>query len=102
MTQTAKMDWVLFSEQGDGDMTTFPNLLQTTEPIEWFGLGRYNQDYSNKVCSAGKSCAPRDVTQGNPLRPSVWGFKMRYFPNIYGDFSALNYFSQDNKVSISL
>ena len=66
-------------------------------------VGTRTQDYSNnKVCSAGKSCAPRDVTQGNPLRPSVWGFKMRYFPNIYGDFSALNYFSQDNKASISL
>ena len=48
------------------------------------------QDYfTNKVCSVGKSCAPRDVTQRNPLRPPAWGFKMRYFPNIYGDFSAL-------------
>ena len=29
------------------------------------------QDYfTNKVCSVGKSYIPRDVTQGNPLRPS--------------------------------
>ena len=56
------------------------------------------QDYfTHKVYSVGKSCAPRDVTQGNPLRPSAWGFKMRYFPNIYGDFYALSYFPQDNK-----
>ena len=41
-------------------------------------VGTRTQDYSNnKVCSAGKSCAPRDVTQGNPLRPSVWGFNPR-------------------------
>ena len=56
------------------------------------------QDYfTNKVCSVGKSCAPRDVTQGNPLRPPAWSLKMRYFPNIYGNFSALSYFPQDNK-----
>ena len=44
--------------------------------------------FTNKVCSVGKSCSPRDVTQGNPLRPRAWGFEMRYFSNIYGDFSA--------------
>ena len=58
----------------------------------------YVQDYfTNKVYSVGKSGAPRDVTQGNPLRPSTWGFKMRYFPNIYGDFYALSCFPQNNK-----
>ena len=44
------------------------------------GASGLRQDYStNKVYSVGKSCAPRDVTQGNPLRSSAWGFKMRYF-----------------------
>ena len=56
------------------------------------------QDYfTNKVCSVGKSCSPRDVTQGNPLRPPAWGFKMRYFSNIYGDFSALSYFPKKTR-----
>ena len=33
--------------------------------------GRWVQDYfTNKVCSVGKPGIPRDVTQGNPLRPS--------------------------------
>ena len=78
--------------------------LSRFSPLHWRGLsnvreaGGYTQDYfTNKVYSVGKSCAPRDVTQGNPLRPSAWGFKMRYFPNIYGDFFAFNYFPQDNK-----
>ena len=38
----------------------------------------YVEDYfTNTVYSVGKSGAPRDVTQGNPLRPSTWGFNLR-------------------------
>ena len=37
------------------------------------------QDYITiKVCSVGKSDRRRDVTPGNPLRPSEWGFKHRW------------------------
>ena len=49
------------------------------------------------VCSVGKSDRHRDVTQGNPLRPSEWGFKIGYFPNIYGDFCTLSCFSLDTE-----
>ena len=53
-----------------------------------------HQDYFTiKVCSVGKSDRRRDVTQGNPLRPSKWGFKIGYFPNIYGDFCTFSRFS---------
>ena len=53
-----------------------------------------------KVCSVGKSDRRRDVTQGIPLRPSEWGFKIRYFPNIYGDFCTFSYFSLDTEDQI--
>ena len=47
-------------------------------------FGESRQDYFTiKVCSAGKSDRRRDVTQGNPLRLSEWGFKIGYFPNIF-------------------
>ena len=40
-------------------------------PINLGPTARLKQDYfTNKVCSVGKSGIPRDVTQGNPLRPS--------------------------------
>ena len=56
--------------------------------------GRLGQDYfTNKVCSVGKSDRRHDVTQGNPLRLSEWGFKIGYFPNIYGDLCTLSCFS---------
>ena len=52
------------------------------------------QDYFTiKVCSVGKSDRRRDVTQENPLRPSEWGFKICYFPNIYSDFCTFSCFS---------
>ena len=78
--------------------------VSVSHGLNWFKLSSdlnsrllyYNKVY-NKVYSVGQYCDPRDVTQGNPLRPSAWGFKMRYFPNIYGDFYAFNYFPQDNK-----
>ena len=60
-----------------------------------------NQDYfTNKVCSAGKSDRRRYVTQGNPLRPSEWGFKIGWFPNIYGDFCTFSCFSLDTEDQI--
>ena len=36
---------------------------------------RYQDYFTLKVCSVGKSNRRREVTQGNPLRPSEWGFK---------------------------
>ena len=59
------------------------------------------QDYFTiKVCSVGKSDRRRDVTQGNPLRPSEWGFKIGHFPNIYGDFCTFSCFSRDTEDQI--
>ena len=59
------------------------------------------QDYFTiKVCSVGKSDRRRDVTQGNPLRPSEWGFKVGYFPKIYGDFCTFSCFSLDTEGQI--
>ena len=60
------------------------------------------QDYfTRKVCSVGKSDRCRDVTQGNPLRPSEWGFKIGCFPNIYVDFYTFSCFSLDTEDQIS-
>ena len=50
-----------------------------------------------KVCSVGKSDRRRYVTQGNPLRPSEWGFQMGCFPNIYDDFCTFSCFSLDTE-----
>ena len=50
-----------------------------------------------KVCSVGKLDRQRYVTQGNPLRPSEWGFKIGCFPNIYGDFYTFSCFSLDTE-----
>ena len=59
------------------------------------------QDYFTiKVCSVGKSDRRRDVTQGNPLRPSEWGFKIGYFPNNYGNFCTFSCFSLDTEDQI--
>ena len=63
--------------------------------------GYNNQDYFTiKVCSVGKSDRRRDVTQGNPLRPSEWGFKIGNFPNIYGDFCTSSCVSLDTEDQI--
>ena len=50
-----------------------------------------------KVCSVGKSDRRRYVTQGSPLRPSEWGFKIGCFPNIYCDFCTFSCFSPDTE-----
>ena len=63
--------------------------------------GGQAQDYFTiKVCSVGKSDRRRDVTQGNPLRPSEWGFKIGYLPNIYVDFCTFSCFSLDTEDQI--
>ena len=60
-----------------------------------------DQDYFTiKVCSVGKWDRRRDVTQKNPLRPSEWGFKIGYFPNIYGDFCTFSCFSLETEDQI--
>ena len=60
--------------------------------------GTYDQDYFTiKVFSVGKSDHRRDVTQGNPLRPSEWGFKIGCFLNVYGDFCTFSCFLLDTK-----
>ena len=56
--------------------------------------------FNNKVCSVGESDRRRYVTQGNPLRPFEKGFKIGYFPKIYGDFYIFSWFSQDNESRI--
>ena len=60
----------------------------------------YQDYFTIKVCSVGKSDRRRDVTQGNPLRPSEWGYKIRYFPNIYGAFCTFSCFSLDTEDQI--
>ena len=69
------------SNQGNLHQTTTSHTLRLHihgSPIT--SQGFTNQDYFTiKVCSVGISDRRRDVTQGNPLRPSEWGFKIGYF-----------------------
>ena len=78
-------------------------------PSDWLpttcaarSVSHRTQDYFTikGLFSIGKLDRRRDVTKGNPLRPSEWGFKIGYFPNIYGNFCTFSCFSLDTEDQI--
>ena len=83
-------------------LTTRSNGSADSNPLQMAAArGKWRQwEDPIKVCSVGKSDRRRDVTQGNPLRLSEWGFKIRYFPIIYGDFCTFSCFSLDTEDQI--
>ena len=74
-----------FSRPDGANDTSLDPVRSTSKFALRSSMGQGQDYFTIKVCSVGKSDRRRDVTQGNPLRPSEWGFKIGYFPNIYGD-----------------